>query len=388
MQITQLPAELLQSIFFFATSASCTGHNNLTINSQISSLNELAEDFRLPHDGKIRSATFKTKRDLALVCRIFRSLSQKFLYETVICYDTLKTIGILVNGDRGRFVKNILFMPNSNSPEHIGELYRICCNLEEINVYPLLQLGEPVPHPSDIVGPLPSTVCRIVWIQHIPALTVFTTQASLENLRALTLMSTYNIFVDEPMCLPRVEIFHVASNNRFPNSMWSFPSLKHVRVVYRPPSQTEGGLFMSQQLQRFLKTHAPQFRTLCLETSNPLLIITQADLYTDMLSECTRVQVLLVSHVLPLFLPKVTPKWTLPALRCVALILDDGHPVDIPDFMRLWNGFHASEFSHVEQFVCLHHHSSSDSTDLQHIDDMCGYDQRLVFQCRSDFVAY
>jgi len=69
-------------------------------------------------------------------------------------------------------------------------------------------------------------------------------------------------------------------------------------------------------------------------------------------------------------------------------MLDEGHPVDIPDFMRQWNGFHASEFSHIEQFVCLHHHSGSDSADLQHIDDMCGYDQRLAFQCRSDFVAY
>ena len=358
-----------------------TGRTNL--------LNELAGGFRLPSDRQLWSATLKLKRNLALVCRTFRRLSQRFLYETIIYDGAQGILKKLRTNDCGRFVKSILFRPIGSriTSEDISELYQICRNLEEVSVYPLALAGQPSPHPSQIFGPLPHTVFAIAWIQHFLTPMNFFIPATLGHLRMLTIMSTYNVFADASMCLPHVETVHVRSSCRFPDSRWSLPSLKYLRIVYTRTDSFDRSL-VNPRLQHFVKSHAQQLLTLCLDVPNPLPLITQEDLCTDMLLECNNVKVLLVSHVLALFLPRIVPQWTLPSLRCVVIMLNESYLVDLTDFMRIWNGFHAHDkFSHIEHFVVLHHHSMLASVDLEHIYDMCGYDGRLSFQCRSDFVA-
>lgn len=99
-----LPNELWQQIFYFATSPHC----ERTTENQTSSLSILVGELSLLLSDNIRSATLKTKCNLSLVSRSFRSLSEHLLYEGIICRDTLKMIQVLDGvGRPGRYVRHI-----------------------------------------------------------------------------------------------------------------------------------------------------------------------------------------------------------------------------------------------------------------------------------------
>ena len=345
----------------------------------------------------MRYATLKDKLSLVLVCRTFQCLAERFLYERFICHDIERTIESLTNGDRGRYVRDIVLAPQTQestiqiTPENMRTLYRICYNLESIFVYPMAtSWAMPLSalEPSCVLNDLPPTVSHVGW--DYPDTLVNPTarriQAPLQNIRTLTLLSDDNIFVDEPLCLPHVKTFHVAAGIPLPTSPWTFPSLKNIRLVYCYPS-TSYLRPLSTGVQRFLQSHAQKLDTMWLENGNPTNTLYRSDLHIDILMQCINMRLLLIGVGLCLFPPRMvqlSPLW--PALQCVVLVLDGTHRLDIPIFMRNWNGFRAYDRSSgFHHFVVLHPHITHDTADLERIRNMCQYDDRFVFQCESSF---
>lgn len=186
------------------------------------------------------------------------------------------------------------------------------------------------------------------------------------------------------MSFPHLETLHVAAALRLSEKPWTCPRLKHMRLVHdaHPGSDRR----MSTGMQMFVHTHAEQLHTLCLDSASPGLDLYPGELYLSFLPQCTNLRTLLLQVTVVLFTLGTTPLWTLTSLHCVALLLED--PVLFPDFMVLWDGFHAHDrFLEIQQFLVIYPHGMHDSADLELIQDHCGHDGRLAFQCFSNYVA-
>ncbi|KIM21989.1 hypothetical protein M408DRAFT_333114 [Serendipita vermifera MAFF 305830] len=301
-------------------------------------------------------------------------------------------------GRLGRYVRHITLKPRlSSEMEDITQdttqrLYHMCYKLESIFVYTSIRISplgsnyDTQPKPVDTFASLPSTVSSIGWFDHLPSRIVRIQPLGI-HLRTLTLISARNIFIEQPLFFPHLEIIHMAAALQLLEQPWSCPRLRHMRLVY-DPTQYAWKLGLSTGMQTFLQVHAEKLHTLFLDNASPKVDLSPSDLYLPLLGGCNNLQTLLLNVGVRVFEPGIAPLWILPSLECVAVVLEAGRPVPFMNVNALWDGFHAhGQFLGIKQFLVLHPHGMHDSADLEPIKDHCGHDRRLSFRCLSNYVV-
>ncbi|PVF94538.1 hypothetical protein CPB86DRAFT_828525 [Serendipita vermifera] len=382
-----IPAEIWHYIFLLATAVACPGHSDehdrtdVEITLKVTNLSTFLGDFAL-------------KYNLALVSHKFRALSEPIRYRNIVCKDFETYTKILSETSianptvaRGSYVRGILLSMRTEDNrrgqalEMFGpamQLFSTCQKLEAVFFH---HANLDVDTFHSLVQSLPSSV----KVFSLPGFTDIRVSKNyyldLLNLRTLILTGSNRTLTGWGTTMPLVLSYRALEtlyiSTEFTVSETPFlPSLKHLTIQFH---RSFGAVPI--WVSDILHVSRHQLVTLCLETPpNSIVRIHGGGLLplNESFARWGQLQGLTI-HPTKSGQHLVQSSIIHPELRYIGFVFDD-ETLDVPTFTSFWNMFSKqASFPKIDHLVIIHPHEFLEP--MERIQEICGQDPRLTFQC-------
>jgi hypothetical protein len=380
--VVKLPAELWIQIIEYATADGCTIHGSWPHACADPAINRaLLLDFPVKY-----YMSLSTKHAISLVSRTFRTLVEPYLYDTIVCSDSVTLSEVLVQESdsrpgqtRGSLVHRLFFeqpaehalsIMNSTS---IKQIYRSCTSARTVGIFVWEQSYEVF----KALAYLPDWISEIHWNIDSSSLKRSMPSHWSINIRFLELLNCGGQRAN--LRLPSLETLHISSRVSLDVES-AFPSLRDLFIIF----QTDISVISPHWFDAIVKNHCTHIETISFDfvpESHFARGSTWPLLPWGLLRYCKKLRAVVYNPLIgDVFERGEAIKSYLPSLTTVGFLLTTPE-VRPSHLMHAWNFFRTQDHGEgIENYVIVHYHNNDSC--VGPLQALLGYDRRLTFQCR------